>query len=72
MDQKKRRPFDRDEYIEHLLLLRMRDPVQYEAFPDAVKKVIEEYEREKEAVTKDSPPLDPSSMAAENRFSSRS
>ena len=41
--------FERDEYIENLLRLRQTDPLQFRTLPNAVREIVEEYERGKEA-----------------------
>jgi hypothetical protein len=41
--------FDLDPYLERLLQLRKTDPVAYNMYHPEVKKVVEDYEREKKA-----------------------
>ena len=40
--------FDVDPYFERLLTIRKTDPAAYNMYPDEVKRLIEEYERERE------------------------
>jgi hypothetical protein len=39
--------FETDTYMEGMLVMRRLEPVWYRSLPEAVKKVLEEYEREK-------------------------
>lgn len=41
--------FEPDEYIEKLIRLRESDPVAYLIYPQAVRDMVEQYEREKKA-----------------------
>ncbi len=49
MDDKFPAEFEEDPYIERLLKLRQLDRVGYGTYPQAVRDVVEEYERAKEA-----------------------
>ena len=41
--------FESDDYIEKLLRLRETDRIQFQTLPNAVREIVEEYERGKEA-----------------------
>ena len=41
--------FEPDPFLERLLNLRATDPVQYNGYPEEVRRLAEEYEREKQA-----------------------
>jgi hypothetical protein len=41
--------FEPDPFLERLLNLRATDPAQYNAFPEDLKRIAEEYEREKQS-----------------------
>ena len=45
--------FEKDEYIEKLIRLRQTEPVQYYGLHEDVKKIVEEYEREKKKAVTD-------------------
>ncbi len=45
--------FEEDTFIERVLKRRQLDPIAYHTYPQAVRDVVEEYEREKEAAQKD-------------------
>ena len=45
--------FEPDPYLEKLLNLRDRNPAQFNAYPEEVKRIVEEYEREKQAAMRE-------------------
>ncbi len=45
--------FERDEYLERLIVLSQRDPARFLMLPKELREIVAEYEREKEAIEKD-------------------
>jgi hypothetical protein len=44
--------FETDPFLEKLLNMRATDPAQFNAFPEDLKRIVEEYEREKQSAAK--------------------
>ena len=47
-----RTDFEGDDYLDSLIIMRREDPVSYRALPQAVREVVEQYEREKEVANR--------------------
>ena len=45
--------FEPISFLEKLLNMRATDPAQFNAFPEELKKIVEDYEKEKQAAVKE-------------------
>ncbi|OLE53293.1 MAG: hypothetical protein AUG51_13835 [Acidobacteria bacterium 13_1_20CM_3_53_8] len=54
MEENSSTEFETDVYLEKLLRLRASDPIGLNVLPEAVRNIVEHYEREREAAKRDS------------------
>ena len=54
MTDEESKKFEPDPFLEKLLILRARDLAQFNAYPEELKKVVDEYEKEKLAASEES------------------
>ena len=54
MSDEEPKKFESDAFLEKLLILRARDPAQFSAYPEELKRIVYEYEKEKQAASDES------------------